>query len=204
MKKLPQSNYIIIIVFLILLLPSCKAILLKIYGIKEPDIENEKTIIKKAQKYKLDTSNIVSVSAENFISMLKGRAIPDCSIYDRNGNYIEYRKTPDACNAGLFEFIPELNLNQNYHKPDSAKLDKILKNFKTLKGEPINALKPADFYLLIYWTVWIGKLNKDHVKIWEKAAKENTNCNIEVIKVNMDVQEYWDKKEQEKIIMEFK
>jgi hypothetical protein len=55
----------------------------------------------------------------------------------------------------------------------------------------------ADFYLLIYWNVWTGKLNKDHVKIWEDLARENKNCKIKVIKVNLDIQEYWEPKEKE-------
>jgi len=42
--------------------------------------------------------------------------------------------------------------------------------------------------------VWIGRLNKDHVKVWEADAKANMNCNIEIIKINMDIQEWWDKK----------
>jgi hypothetical protein len=53
---------------------------------------------------------------------------------------------------------------------------------------------------LIYWTVWAGKLNKDHVKIWEDQARNNKNCKVKVIKVNMDMQEYWDKTDRDMVI----
>jgi hypothetical protein len=72
--------------------------------------------------------------------------------------------------------------------------------FRDLKGNKIKDVKPADFYLLIYWTVWSGKLNKDHVKIWEELAMKNQKCNVQVLKVNMDIQSSWDDMERERII----
>jgi hypothetical protein len=172
----------------------------KLYGIKDPDIENEKTIIKKALKYGLDTSNIVTVNSNDFPSILRGQGIPDGAIYDSDGKYIEYRQTDTSCNAGLFQFIPSLNLNDKYNQPESTDLKKQLNKFRDLKGNTLKQPESADFYLLIYWAVWIGKLNKDHVKIWENLARENKKCKIKVIKVNLDIQEYWDEKERDKII----
>ena len=72
---------------------------MKMYGVKDPDIENEKSIVKKALKYELDTSNIVTVNSKDFLYELQGRGIPDGAIYDKNVNYIEYRQSDTACNA---------------------------------------------------------------------------------------------------------
>ncbi|MFM7309546.1 MAG: hypothetical protein ACKOZY_02975 [Flavobacteriales bacterium] len=174
--------------------------MMKLYGIKDPEVENEKTIVKKALKYDLDTSNIVTVCSEEFPYVLSGQSIPDGSIYDRNGKYIEYRLTDTSCNAGLFDFIPSLNLNVKYHQPDTTDLNAELKKFRDLRGNILKQPELADFYLLIYWTVWTGKLNRDHVSIWEQLAMENKNCKIKVIKVNLDIQDYWDEGERKKII----
>jgi hypothetical protein len=172
----------------------------KMYGIKDPDIENRKTIVKSATKYDLDTTNIVTVNGKDFLYVLKGKGIPDGAIYDKSGKYIEYRQTDTSCNAGLFQFIPALNLTDKYNQPDSSNLDIELKKFRDLNGNTLKRLTTSDFYLLIYWTVWTGKLNKDHVKIWEDLARDNKNCKIQVIKVNLDLQEYWDKDDRDKII----
>jgi hypothetical protein len=190
----------LLIVFSFLLLASCKPIMMKMYGIKNPEIENEKTIIKKALKYHLDTSNILSVSSQYFLEVFGGQSIPDAAIYDQNGKYIEYRQTDTSCNAGLFRFIPDLNLSSQYKKPGHLTLNEELERYRDLKGNSLNKVEPADFYLFIYWTVWTGKLNKDHVKIWEDLARENKNCKIKVMKVNLDLQAYWDEKEREKIM----
>ena len=194
-----MKKHILIISSLFLLI-SCKPILMKMYGIKKPGIETKNSIIKKALKYKLDTANIVTVNSKDFLNVLNGQSIPDGSIYDKDGKYIEYRQTDTSCNAGLFQFIPNLNLTNQYNQPYSLSLDQELEKFRDLKGNLLKNLESADFYLLIYWTVWTGKLNKDHVKIWEDLAKNNINCKIKVIKVNLDIQEYWNEKEREKII----
>ncbi len=54
------------------ILASCQPIMLKLYGIKDPDIENRKTILKKALKYDMDTSNIATVSSNEYLSLLSG------------------------------------------------------------------------------------------------------------------------------------
>lgn len=187
-------------VFLALTFVNCQTIVKKVYGIKEPDIENRANIVKKANKFNLDTTNIVTMNSKDFVSFLKGSGIPNAAIYDKNGKYIEYRMTETSCNAGLFQFIPALNLNDKYNQPDSAELYTELMKFRDLNGKALTPIEQADFYLLIYWTVWLGKLNKDHVKVWEDLAKNNKNANIKVIKVNLDFQEYWDKAETDRII----
>jgi hypothetical protein len=181
----------------ILVLASCQPIMKAIYGIKKPDIENQESITKKALKFGLDTTNIVSVTSKDFPYVLKSTSIPNAAIYDSNGKYIEYRQTDTSCNAGLFDFIPKLNLSGTYNKPDSSSLVEEWTKFRDLKGNAMNLPNNADFYLLIYWNVWTGKLNKDHVKIWEDLARENKNCKIKVIKINLDIQEYWEPKEKE-------
>lgn len=189
-----------LIAFFLLNLVSCHPIMLKLYGIKDPAIESEKTITKKAIKYDFDTSNIVTVNSNDFLYVLKEKGIPDGAIYDRNGKYIEYRETDTSCNAGLYEFIPKLNLTEKYNQPNHPDLKTELNKFRNLKGNVLNEPDPADFYILIYWTIWTGRLNKDHVKIWEDLARDNKNCKIKVIKVNLDIQEYWEEQDREKII----
>ncbi|MNV19167.1 hypothetical protein D3C71_1100200 [compost metagenome] len=101
----------------------------------------------------------------------------------------------------MFQFIPDLNLTNSYNKPDSTDLKGELAKFRDIKGKALGEVEKADFYILIYWAVWTGKLNKDHVKIWEDLAKNNKNCKVKVIKVNLDLQEYWGITNQEKVVV---
>jgi hypothetical protein len=74
-----------------------------------------------------------------------------------------------------------------------------LKKNLDLNGNPLGRLESADFYVLIYWSVWTGKLNKVHVKVWEDAARNNQKSNIKVLKVNLDFQDHWDEADKKKI-----
>ncbi len=190
----------LLVLAFVALFSGCQPIVKMMYGIKNPDIENKNSIIKKALKYNLDTNNIVTVNGKDFLPTPKGKGIPDCDVFDKNGNYIEYRETDTSCNAGLFDFIPALALNQTYKMPKAPNLRTTLAKCRNLKGELIQPTYDADFYVLIYWTVWAGKLNKDHVKIWEDQARNNKNCKVKVIKVNMDMQEYWDKSDRYMVV----
>ena len=191
----------ILLIFSFLLLQSCSAVMMKMYGIKNPDVENEQSIKKRALKYDLDTTNIVTVRDQPTAAEFSARGIPNAAIYDRNGKYIEYRQTDTSCNAGLFQFIPDLNPANSYHLPDSTDLKGELAKFRDMKGNALREVEKADFYVLIYWAVWTGKLNKDHVKVWEDLAKNNKNSKIKVIKVNLDFQEYWNMENQEKVVV---
>lgn len=190
-----QTNFMtrrFILLLILIILAGCQPVLKKLYGIKKPSVEDGNSIRKKAMRFGLDTTNLVAVSSSDFLMMMKGRGIPDGAIYDSGGRYIEYRQTDSSCNAGLFEFIPALQLTGSYNRPDSLPLHEVWKKLRDLKGHEMAYPGSADFYLLIYWTVWTGRLNKDHVKIWEDLARQNKNCRIQVVKVNLDIQECWD------------
>lgn len=184
----------------ILGLVSCKAIAMKMNGMTDPQLETAQTIREKAHAFGMDTTNIVTVNSKDFPNELKRSGIPDALIYDRNGKYIEYRLTDTSCNAGLFQLIPDLKLNATYNQPDAISLDELWKKYLDLNGNTLKAVEPSDFYVLIYWTAWSGKLNKDHVKVWEDLAKANTNCSIKVVKVNLDLQDHWEEGDKEKLV----
>lgn len=191
------------IMMAVLGMTSCRFALTKIYGIKDPDIESPKSIKKFALKKGMDTANILTVNAGDYYKTLKFvHGIPNAAIFDSRGDFIEYKAADTSCNAGLFGFIPNLKTTNTYNKTGVTTLSSELAGYRTLKGLPIDKsfLAPADFYVLLYWTVWTGKLNKDHVKIWEDLAKSNTNARIQIIKVNLDFQEHWDKTKRDSII----
>lgn len=191
----------------VLLLPSCKFVMMKVYGIKNPRVENEKSIRKCARKYGLDTAALVTVNALDYRPTVKSLSgIPDAAIYDSEGKYIEYRQTDTSCNAGLFGFIPGLAPGGSYNHTGKANLSKELATLRTLKGQPLKAgyEGKADFYILIYWVAYAGRLNKDHVKAWQDLAAQNTKAKIKVIEVNLDFQEHWPADERNAIINSMK
>jgi hypothetical protein len=101
----------------------------------------------------------------------------------------------------LFGFIPNLRTDGKYNRTGKTTLATELQKLRTLKGQPLqNGVEgKADFYLLIYWTAYAGRLNKDHVKAWQDLAAQNTKARIKVLEVNLDIQQYWPKEERDAI-----
>ena len=154
----------------------------------------------KSIKISAHTSNIVTIAAPNYLKEMSAHEIPDGAVFDSKGEYIEFRQTDTSCNAGLFQFVPSLETGKAFNKTGKTNLETEVKKWRDMRNHTVSLNTKADFYLLLYWTVWSGRLNKDHVKIWEDLACANTKCTIKVIKVNLDLQESWDKTERDEII----
>ena len=178
-----------------LLLKSAVPILKFTMGIHDPRVENEASILSTALKYKLDTAGIVTVSPDQYQGIMSAfNGVPEGLVFDKRGNYIAYKKDSLACNAGLFGFIPALDKNVIYKAGAGETLASRMSALRDVRGNPLAAtlIDPgADYYILISWTAFTGSLNKDHVKVWEGLAAANRKAKIQVIKVNLDIQQWW-------------
>lgn len=197
-----KSEKLLLIIIVLISFAGCKPILMKMYGIKKPAIETEASIKNYAFQIGLDTFNIVSVNADDFRKTLSKRGVPEGLIFDKSGNYLEYKESDTSCNAGLFIYIPELNSNGSYNRSVKYNLTEEVSSLRNLKGQAIQEFNSSeyDFLLFIYWAKWVGKLNKDHVKEWQQLALDNKNAKIKTILINLDIQENWDKEKRDELL----
>ena len=196
-KMLPL---VIVLFILLVFLPSCKTFILKsLYGIKKPKVESERSILKYAFKKGLLQDNIFTLSQDDWTWAVQNisfaKSIPDIMVFDKNGNLLKYREE-SQCNAKAFSFLSSLTKESKFEYDSLLTMKDLTTKLKDLKGNNTSFTinDSTDYYVFIFWAVWIGRLNKDHVKEWETDALNNKNCSIKVIKVNMDKQEWWDKK----------
>jgi len=201
-KQRGQKMFPLVIVLFILLafLPSCKTFILKsLYGIKKPKVESERSILKYASKKGLLQDNIFTLTQDDWTWAVQNisfaKSIPDIMVFDKNGNLLKYREE-SQCNAKAFSFLSSLTKENKFEYDSLLTMKDLTTKLKDLKGNNTSFTinDSTDYYVFIFWAVWIGRLNKDNVKEWETDALNNKNCSIKVIKVNMDKQEWWDKK----------
>jgi len=174
-------------------LTSCMPLLKMYYGVKNPKIENKESIIKYCKKKGMSMDNLATINLDDYVSKLNG--VPDVDIFNKKDDYIEYRQTDSSCNAGLFAFVPELHRDSVYRLTGKTNFNDEIKKLRTLTGEQfvLSDTSDYDFYVIMYWARFTGRLNKNHINIWEQEACNNINAKIKVIKVNVDIQEYWGK-----------
>ena len=193
MNKNKKIAIITFIVFGMLSFTSCQFALKTFYGIKKPKTETEKSLKKYLKRKDINSDNIYAVNYKDFIEIVKQiGGIPEILVFEKNGKLIKYKEETD-CNASAFDFIKKLSIKDTLQYVDSLNIDDYLLKLKDFKGKSIEFKKQTetDFYLFIFWVRYSGRLNKDHVKIWEEQANNNKNSKIEVIKVNLDLQEWW-------------
>ncbi|MDR2206124.1 MAG: sterile alpha motif-like domain-containing protein [Flavobacteriaceae bacterium] len=168
-----------------------------LYGIKDPN-DNPQTnemVTDYINKTELDKDfNFRPKKEDDYkgVSEYFENSYPEALIFDKNGKQLLYKINAEDCNAGLFRVIPTLTKDTKLESGQLtldellSKLDKMDNNEKSLETSDY------DYLLAINWAVFMGKkLNKDHVLEWEKLAKNNTNCKIQIIKVNMDLKKEW-------------
>ena len=185
------------VLYLVLLaLSSCSPVLMKMYGIRNPEHLNTATIAKTAKQYGvpekdlfvLDSSYlsfIFSQDSSKYIAQIKNHSQPLQALYfDKSKNFVSYYIN---CRAGGF---PNLKWNRNgmldtFLPHTQTPLDNIisfkqhLKFIRTLKNESVSTdTTNSDYYVIVYWNKFMGRQSKrliqsikENVKLSGKSKK---------------------------------
>lgn len=174
-------------------LSGCKATLKSSYGIKKPQIENDKSIRSYLFKQGLDTSSVlvfkslpafIEASDKEFLN------IPDAMFFNKNGDFIPYRESTSNCNANVDKFITDLKTIEKVQADKSKKMDVVL-NLITLPDN--QKIEKSEINVFITWATYAGKLNREKAFEWvqllDTAKKEGVDVNYYLL--NCDFQESW-------------
>ncbi len=167
---------IVLISMLFATFQSCNTIAKKVYGIKNPEIETVESI----EKYlsSIDVSSENNVYCKDILSYktvldIFGKKLPEAILFNSEGKMLTYKKNNQDCNAGLFETIPSLSKNSNLQILEGNDIQAFTTYLVDRNSLKFRNLPKADYFLFINWAKYMGKLNKDHVKVWEELANKN-------------------------------
>lgn len=183
----------LLIISLIIFASSCTSVIKIIYGIKDPKPENENSITEYIVKNNLNPDNVFVLDEKSHRKFSQNIGLPDFYVFNSEGISVIIESDKN-CPAIAPEIIKMLNPNDNYNLDSDLNLKDIIINLRYLNGETaeLSVTENYDFYIVIYWAKFIGKLNKKNVAVWENAAKNNNKAQIKTLKINMDIQEFWD------------
>lgn len=199
-------KYVLLVIFsfLIILNESCTKLILYSYGMRNPKIENTKSITKYLALNKLDTNNNFAFKDTATLNKFYRNNIgtPEIRFYDKNGFLMLYRDNR-RCNGQNDSLITFLN-PENVIKIDSSEnIFNYLSQVRTLDGRPINPdeFKNYDYYLIMYWAKWLGKVNSIKMTDWESNLAKKRNFKVKTIKLTIDYMNFWalNKKDMVKI-----
>jgi hypothetical protein len=194
----------LLIVFATLLLSSCTKVFMYSYGLRNPKVESERTLNAYLKKKDLGESTLVFKDTAALMKFfLSGIGMPEARFYDKNGYLMLYRdeKKCNAQNDSLISFLDPVNV---INVDSSQNIREYIKQLRKANGTEIHPgeVQGQDFYLIMYWAKYLGKMNSDKVGEWEKTlASLNKNVKVTPLKVSVDYMNFWelDKKSMIKI-----
>jgi len=188
---------IVLISILFVIFQSCTTIAKKVYGIKNPKIETVESVEKYLSSINVSSENNIfckDILSYKTVLDLFGKSLPEEILFNSDGKMLNYKKNNQDCNAGLFETIPGLSKSSNLQILEGNDIQTFTTYLVDRNSLKFSNLPKADFFLFINWAKYMGKLNKDHVKVWEELANKNLNTKIIVYKINLDIMESWNVK----------
>jgi hypothetical protein len=164
------------------------------YGIRNPKIENEKSILNYLKDNNLDLDNnfVLKDTAALYSFMKSGVGAPEILFYDKNGFLMRY-KDDKKCNGQNDSLISFLDPKHIIGVDSSSNVYKYLDQVRTLDGKEVNVseFKEKDYILIIYWAKWMGKMNKNKIVDWENSLTKRNNLKIKTIKLSTDYMGFW-------------
>lgn len=195
---------IVLLVVLILASYGCNKVLMYGYGIRNPKVENKKSLLEYLRSNHLDTSNNYALkdTAALMEYLRSGIGAPEILFYDRNGFLMKYRDDK-KCNGQNDSLISFLDPKHVIGVDSTRNIHAYLNQLRTLDGDVVelSEFNNMDYYLIIYWAKWLGKMNENKITEWEKSIAYKNNLKIKAIKLSTDYMNFWeiDKNEMIKI-----
>jgi len=137
--------------------------------------------------------NAYAITAKN------GLKIPEAMFFNTKGNFVNYQKTPQDCNAKVWDFIADIKNIGNLPEDKEVNIFEKSGLFTTPDGIAIKVEQGYDAYVLINWAVYAGKLNDEKVFEWIGLINEaNKEFKVKYYLLNCDFQESWNLTEKQK------
>ena len=176
------------------LLSSCSFLAKTLYGMKDPDFENQKTVLRKQHEIFGSGHRPLEFNFESW-KVKSLNSIPEMYVFDQQGRYIPYKDTlRPNCNGPAETFASELDPDRTYLYDASMNLSKFLGYVNQPGCGPSVQLpdEAVDFTIMLTWAAYAGKkIYKQKTILWLEELKKNSKIKYRVYLVNKDLQECW-------------
>jgi hypothetical protein len=166
-------------------------------GIKQPQIETHQSLVKFLKANQIDTTNMLcfkdTTALKQFYKEKWG--IPNARFFNKNGQFVDYRESPEDCNGMVSEFIKKIDSFNKLPTVGAKRIEDYTGDAVWTRDHKafVPNLQGYDGYILIYWAKFLGKVNKKKVFEWQtlSRAAEREGVKIKIMTISADYQEFW-------------
>jgi hypothetical protein len=185
-----------IIIFPLLLLISCQAILRTTMGVKKmiPKTLEEIRDFTKQKNIPLEDVLLLKIQMKEFFEEKDGKKTTssdlDYQLYDKKGTPIaEYL---EGCMPVNLEYgnIDKMKIQEDKRYTNLSKVFEKVESFDKKIFDFEKLTQENDFILVIDWATWAYKISKGNINDAQKFIKNNPKYKIKVLYLNLDLKEY--------------
>lgn len=153
---------------------------------QSPNVFNNDSILKIISNNKLKEQNNFIVK-DSMLNMLlqKLRKLNEVWLFNPNGNKIKLYEGVKCVNNTL---LLNALTTSNYNIDSNISLNSIMNFFITISETIHNENIPT---AVIFWSTSTGIKNEDNPFDWERILQKKYNSEVNIIKVNLDVNSSW-------------
>jgi len=198
--KMKTPSIIILICLVGLSLTSCKPLLIRLSGLKQPKPESLTSISDYLKKNRIDRYDSLyvcsdSVALYELMSLVKD--FPTTLLFDKNGLSVQ-QSDSGYCPGKVEEFMKTLTPSSSISYDHRFSKQEIFHWIYPVDGNSETNEEP-DFTLFVFWAKYFGSLNHGVFRVM-KATRENPNIKLKIYLINIDFIDSWDMRSSPKFI----
>jgi hypothetical protein len=177
----------------------CKPMIKIFFGAGDPKPEDYESLNKYYHRKGINTANMLvfSDSIKYYERIREVKSFPEIRVFNKEGYLINYKDTSVSCSGSAYGFTDSICLFSNLKSNSSKNL--ITESVGLLNLDKTPFLLPQkseyDYCVFIYTARFLGRLNKNHVKVWQHNLDNAKGCKVKYYLVDMDWQKSWDEKQ---------
>jgi len=187
------------LIILMMVLPigiySCKTIIAKKYGIKEPEIESLKSVTEALKHYAGADPAYLCIFKDSaaFVDWFRNKNLPARSHFYNSDGYRIITQDSMFCAGVEATFAGKLKPSAIYRIDSLTVFDKLKRSLLPAGGKVDLDPSKYAFTCVIFWARWMGKINVSSFAIAEAALKSQPGMNgkVNILLVNMDIMDFW-------------
>ena len=171
----------------------CTPIIKLAYGFKQPKKINKEVVEKSIKKYGLNDYENYAISDSGFLKLISlSSSVNTFIIFDKNKKLV-LQKDSFYCSSDSSTFIDYFNDSSRTILSNKITFQELGHFFRSLNGEKVHIeLTNNDYYIILTWANFAGKMNKKYTVEWAKKLKQRTDLKIDIKYLNIDPREFWD------------
>jgi hypothetical protein len=196
-----MKKNLIFICTVLALASECKYQAMWIAGVRQPKIENKKSIQKFLKKIHQDTIDTYTLDSNLFKAIAKQPFKPgwppsfrpiQITTYGNNDRIVMKWSSCEGFLKDLktFDSVPPKNING---LDTTLTLTEDLKRYFTLDGKHANIHPPDgyDYYFVVYFAKYFPKMSRESFRQISRYKTKHPELRIKTYKINVDFNEFW-------------